>query len=133
MPTAEFKAAGDRVDYTPAAAVDAGQVVVLNNRMCVVAVNDIAADDLGAAYAEGIFKLPKESVAFVPGDDVFWDQDAEVATAAEGAYFGKAVPIPGSGDPDSAAAAADDYVYAKLLAGLEADYATTTGTGTPPE
>lgn len=60
------------IDYTPAAAVTAGDVVVLN-AIVGVAPSDIAANDKGSLQIEGIYKLPKTSAAIVRGLPVFWN------------------------------------------------------------
>jgi len=129
---AQMHATGNMIDYTPAAALSAGDVVVMNDRMCAVATRDIAAGALGALAIEGIFKIEKENVAFVAGQDVYWDEGNDRAIASGGAYFGKAVPKP-DGTPDVAASATDDHVYVKLLHALDTDYGTATGTGTGPD
>ena len=52
------------IDYTPAAAVTGGDVVVLNG-IVGVAVTDIAANELGSLAIEGIFQVPKTTAAWV--------------------------------------------------------------------
>jgi len=97
------------IDYTPASAVTAGDVVVLNG-IVGIAVNDIAANELGALTTEGRFKLPKTTAAWVQGLPVHWDPtgtpDASGATASSGAanqlgvgtYCGICAATAGSGD-----------------------------------
>lgn len=72
------------VDYTPAAAVDAGDVV-LNGDLAMVAHQDIAASALGAlAIAGGVYKMTGDA-AIAVGKRVFWNATAEKVTeTAEG-------------------------------------------------
>jgi len=123
-------AAGDKMDYTPTVAVEAGDVVVLNDRMVGIADKDIAADAKGALSLEGIYEIVKETGAIVVGEDVYWDKNAEVAFAgivaagsfAPGVYIGKCVED---------TAADDETVKVKLERVLETSSGTATGTGTP--
>lgn len=96
------------MDYTPASAVTAGDVVVLNG-IVGIAINDIAANALGSLSIEGIKKVPKTTAAWVQGLPVHWDPtgtpDASGATASSGAanqlgvgtYMGIAVATAASG------------------------------------
>lgn len=96
------------MDYTPASAVTAGDVVVLNG-IVGVAINDIAASAQGSLSIEGIKKVPKTTAAWVQGLPVHWDPtgtpDASGATASSGAanqlgvgtYMGLAVATAASG------------------------------------
>lgn len=95
------------IDYTPAAAVTGGDVVVLNG-IVGVAVTDIAANKLGSLAVEGLFKLPKTTAAWVRGLPVHWNPtgDPDSGTAGTGAanqlglgtYAGVCVATAGSGD-----------------------------------
>ena len=95
------------IDYTPAAAVTGGDVVVLNG-IVGVAVTDIAANELGSLAVEGLFKLPKTTAAWVRGLPVHWNPtgDPDSGTAGTGAanqlglgtYAGVCVATAGSGD-----------------------------------
>ena len=85
MPTVTYRHYGDRIDYTPAAAVEAGDVIVLNTDERIgIATADIAANALGSLAVEGVFNFPKSdgsSTALVQGDLVFWDvADQEINT-----------------------------------------------------
>ena len=89
MATAVFRHQGAAIDYTPVAAVAAGDVVV-QGELIGVAKIDIAANTLGALAVEGVFDFPKAtgaSTALTTGTDVFWDAAASEATsnAAAGA------------------------------------------------
>lgn len=95
------------IDYTPAAAVTGGDVVVLNG-IVGVAVTDIEANEKGSLAVEGIFKLPKTTAAIVRGLPVHWDPTGspDSGTASSGAanqlgvgtYAGMAAEATGSGD-----------------------------------
>jgi predicted RecA/RadA family phage recombinase len=78
-----FLQEGDSVDYTPSAAVSAGEVVVQGD-LVGVAKKDIAADELGALAVAGVFAFPKatgSSTAIAVGVNAYWDAGNEVATA----------------------------------------------------
>lgn len=102
------------IDYTPASAVTAGDVVVLNG-LIGIAVSDIAADKLGSLSIEGIKKVPKTTAAWVRGLPVHWNPtgdpdggDAGTGAANQlgvGSYMGLCVATAASGD---------DYGYVAL-------------------
>ena len=82
MPSATRIATGNSVDYTPGAAVAAGDVVVLGSRV-LVAVKLIAASALGALASTGAFRFPKGILsgdAIAVGVVVYWDAGNEVIT-----------------------------------------------------
>lgn len=126
---ATYYSDGKTIDHTPSSAVAAGDVVVVNDRLVGIATEDIAANVKGALAIKGCFKVAKESQAFIVGQDVYWDEDAEVAMssitvggqAAYGAYMGKCV---------EAADADDDYVKVLLVISQTGELGTATGTGT---
>lgn len=62
---------GDVVDYTPAAAMYAGDVVVLGD-IPLIAEGDVGASELGCLITEGVFDIPKSSDVFVVGHPVYW-------------------------------------------------------------
>lgn len=105
-PAKTYSEAG-AIDYTPAAAVTGGDVVVLNG-IVGVAVNDIAASVKGSLATAGIFKLPKTTAAWVRGLPVHWDPtgdpdsgDAGTGAANQlgvGTYAGICVETAASGD-----------------------------------
>lgn len=75
MPTAVFVQEGASIDYTPVAAVAAGDVVVQGD-LVGIAKLDILADTLGALAVEGVFDVPKAtgvSTAIAAGKTVYWD------------------------------------------------------------
>ncbi len=107
-------AKGDYVDYTPASAVTAGDVIVLNGYVG-VAENDIAANAKDALAICGIRKVPKTTAAWVVGLPVHWNPtgdpdggDSGTGAANQlgvGTYMGFAT---------AAAASGDDYGYVAL-------------------
>ena len=85
----------EAIDYTPASAVSAGQVVVLAD-LIGVAKLDIAANVLGALHIRGIFDFPKSTAggsAIAVGTTVYWNTDSYVAQATASTYkqLGKVV------------------------------------------
>ena len=74
---------GDVVEYTPSSAVTAGTVVV-QGTLVGVALQDIAANALGALSVEGVFDFPKTAAgsgqAIAVGVAVYWDDTNDVAT-----------------------------------------------------
>jgi len=111
MPTAEFVQEGNAIDYTPASAVSAGDVVVQGD-LVGVAKKDIEANQLGALAVAGVFDFAKESgggVTFSVGQKAYWDETNKVAVTTDGGgvnkYVGKAV---------AAAADADSMVRVRL-------------------
>ncbi len=83
MATAVFVQAGDQIDYTPGAAVAAGDVVVQGD-LVGVAKQPIAAAALGALAVSGVFDFPKATgggSAIAAGATVYWDVGDEEAKA----------------------------------------------------
>jgi len=119
--SATYVQTGDTIDYTPAADVSAGDVVV-QGTLVGVALRNIAANTLGALAVRGVFDFDKEEVAISAGEDVYYDTDSGLAfTSAVGTYLGKCVQD----------AAADDGTVRVLLVQQEAAVSgTATGTGT---
>ena len=69
------------VDYTPAAALSAGDVIQLGDGRAAVPSSDIAAGVLGAVSTEGVFQVDKTTgVVLLDGGRVFWDHSANKAT-----------------------------------------------------
>lgn len=87
------------IDYTPSAAVAAGDVVVLND-LVTVAPRAIAANKLGAVAIEGVFSMPKASGAIGQGAIVYWDATAGnvTTTATNNKRAGKAAKAAGTND-----------------------------------
>ena len=104
MPTATYVQAGDQIDYTPGAAVAAGDVVVQGD-LIGVAKQPVAANALGALAVAGVFDFPKATgggSAIAAGATVYWDEgDQEAKTDSEtGAnkLIGKTVVAAGDND-----------------------------------
>lgn len=120
MATATFIYDGDAIDYTPSAAVTAGDIVVQND-MIGVAKTDIAASEKGALALTGVYSFPKATnVAYTVGTDLFWDEaEATVNSDSESGanlWIGKCV---------KAAAQSDSTVYVRL--GYAPDFAVSGG------
>ena len=95
MAMATFIQEGASIDYTPVAAVDAGDVVVQED-LVGVAKLDIAASALGALAIEGVFAFTKtggSDEAIALGIKCYWDASGEVATATASTHklIGKCV------------------------------------------
>lgn len=112
---ARFSHNGIAIDYTPAAAVSAGDVVVQNGIPCVAKL-DIAADALGSLTREGVFEVAKVTGAVTALSPLYWDEDGDplggtagtgaiTTVAADGVFFGFA---------SAAAAETDETVFAIL-------------------
>lgn len=100
---ADYVQDGDLIDYTPSAAVSAGDVVVLAD-LVTVAPRPIAANKLGAVAVGGVFSLPKAAAssgkAISQGAIVYWDATAGniTTTATDNKRAGKAAAAAASGD-----------------------------------
>jgi len=76
---------GNSIDYTPTAAVDCGDIVVLGD-LIGVATADIAANKLGTLAVGGVFDVLKDGTSgpvFAVNDPVFFDRATELAVRAE--------------------------------------------------
>ena len=86
MATVSYVQVGNSIDYTPDAAVSAGDVVIQGDLVGVVKL-DIAAGALGALAVSGVFDFPKatsEGSAIAAGAVVYWDvADAVVKEDSE--------------------------------------------------
>lgn len=89
---ARYSQDGKSVDYRPADAVSAGDVVV-QETLVGVARLDIPADTLGSLAVVGIFEVEKAADAVAAGTPVYWDATNKVVTttATGNVYFGKTV------------------------------------------
>ena len=102
MAQAIFVHEGASIDYTPAADVAAGEVVVQGD-LVGVAKLDIKANKLGALAVEGVFDFAKATgvgTALAAGTTVYWDDAANVATATAvgNKQIGKSVRAAGDND-----------------------------------
>jgi predicted RecA/RadA family phage recombinase len=103
MPQATFVHEGASIDYTPAADVAAGDVVVQGD-LVGVAKLDIKAGKLGALAVEGVFDFAKATgagTAIAVGALVYWNDAANQATttATGNKQIGKSVRAAGDNDP----------------------------------
>jgi len=99
---ANFVHDGNAIDYTPAADVAAGDVIVQED-LVAVAKRDIPAGTLGALHTTGVFDFPKDTGAgkdIASGKKVHWDETPGVAkkTASGATYLGKAIADAGEND-----------------------------------
>ena len=97
MATAQFIHNGDSIDYTPGAAVAAGDVVVQGD-LIAIAKLDIAAGQLGALATVGVFDVPKATGAgtdITAGAKLWWNATNSRVEKTDGSgahkYLGKAV------------------------------------------
>jgi len=72
---ATFRSDECTLDYTPVAAVTAGDVVVIGTNLVTIAKSDIAAGRLGAVATKGVFNVPKDSSDVTDGLPAYWDAD----------------------------------------------------------
>jgi len=104
MATAVYVHEGDSIDYTPAADVAAGDVVV-QGELVGVARQPIAANTAGSLAVVGVLDFPKTTgvgTAIVVGSRVYWDATNGVATTDDGLgvnkLLGKTVRDAGDND-----------------------------------
>lgn len=110
-----ISSSGASIDYTPSAAVVAGDVVEIGT-IPLVATQAIAASVLGSLACEGVFDVPKTSDIFAVGDAVYWNSSGSPVTGT--ASSGAADNASGNlmGVCVSNANAAVSYVRTKLTA-----------------
>lgn len=94
-----YRQEGCAIDYTPATAKTAGDVVVQNGLLGVVK-TDIAANALGSLTVEGVFRFTKATGAVAVGQILYYDaaNDRCSTDAAVGVPAGKAVAAQLSAD-----------------------------------
>ncbi len=86
---------GLRIDHTPEADVDPGDVIVQND-LIGIATTNIAAGVLGTIDIEGVFAMDKavgSNTAIELGTIVYWDEGNQVVTttAYGNVYLGKTI------------------------------------------
>lgn len=80
---------GEALDYTPASAVTAGQVVVLDT-LVTVAARPIAANALGSVMASGVVFIPCATGATgAQGSAIKYYATSGIAHASTGVYAGR--------------------------------------------
>ncbi|HET6497953.1 MAG TPA: DUF2190 family protein [Coriobacteriia bacterium] len=102
MPQATFVQDGRSIDYTPGAAVAAGDVIV-QGELVGVARTPIAANALGSLAVDGVFDFAKATgggTAITAGANVYWDDANNIATttATGNKLLGKCVKAAADGD-----------------------------------
>lgn len=76
-----LNAPSSAIDYTPVAAVVAGDIIQLPDGRAGVCPTAIAAAELGAAHIEGVYTVTKTaSVVILAGQPMYWDHSANSAT-----------------------------------------------------
>ena len=88
MAKAKFIQTGNAIDYTPGAAVSAGDVVAIGSNTIAIAKLDIAANVLGTLATRGVFDGVKATGAISLGDAIYWDADGDPVggVAGSGAF-----------------------------------------------
>ena len=96
---AKYVSEGKTIDYTAAADVAVGDVVVVEN-LIGVAIRPIAKGETGALAISGVYELPTDSAEVKQGKAVYWDTEGKkVVTEAEGKkYIGKAAATSANGE-----------------------------------
>lgn len=86
MAEANTYSTGKQIDWTPTAAVSAGEVLHLPDGRAAYSPTDIAAGVLGAVQVEGIVEVAKTaSMVMLKGSKVYWDHSASKASLLMGA------------------------------------------------
>lgn len=103
--TARFIHDGRSIDYTPSAAVTAGDVVVQADLIGIAKV-DIAANALGALAVTGVFDVPKTAgvgEGIDVGSIVYWDVADQVAKTDDESGANKRLgkTVAAAGDDDT--------------------------------
>lgn len=104
------------IDYTPAAAVTGGDVVVLTG-IVGIAPADIAANEKGSLQTAGVFRVPKTTAAQVRGLPVYWNStgDPDSGDAGTGAANQLGIGVY-MGICTEASASGDNYTFVDLNA-----------------
>lgn len=97
--SAIFYQLGGAIDYTPATAVAAGDVVVIGS-LVGVAKLDIPANTTGALALTGVYKVSKGTGAITAGTVLYWNKSSKqvVTSGSDLPVFGIAVADAASGD-----------------------------------
>ena len=90
---------GEAVDYRPAEAVTAGDVVIQGNLVGIARL-DIAPGTLGALAVVGVFDAPKAFGESAVGTPLYWDAENKQATVTQSGkpYLGKSVAFADDND-----------------------------------
>jgi predicted RecA/RadA family phage recombinase len=101
MPQATFVLEGHKIDFTAAAAVAVGDVIVQGDLVGVVT-RTLAIGELGSLIVEGVLDFNKlTNVAFTVGTILYWDDTNNVvtATATGNKAIGKVVRAAATTEP----------------------------------
>ena len=104
-----FVQEGRSIDYTPASAVEASEVVMFGDQP-MVAPRAIEANVLGSLTTEGVFDIKKDTSTIVIGDPIYWHTSGAANNVAAGGYL--------MGQALAAAASGVTTVRVKLLPGV---------------
>lgn len=120
---------GNQIDYTPVAAVVAGQVVVQAN-LVGIATSPIAAGALGALAVSGIFDVDQNAEIIPAGAGVYWDADGTSVSGTGGAGAATATATGNTfmGFAQAVTAATDSYVRIALRGAETAAAGVATAT-----
>lgn len=96
---AKFVQLGESIDYTPVAAVSAGDVVFVGSLACIAKL-DIPAGQLGALATVGVYDIVKATGAIDKGAVVYWDatNNNVTTTSTDNTRIGIAIEAAASGD-----------------------------------
>lgn len=76
-----YRAEGDTIDFTPVAAISAGEVIQLPDGRAAFAPSAISAGVKGAVCVRGIAQIPKTAnIVLLDGQEAFWDHSANSGT-----------------------------------------------------
>ncbi len=116
-PALRAQSEGDQIDYTPVAAVYAGDIVLVGT-VPLLADVDIAAAAKGALSCEGVWQVPKDTSTFSAGDAVYWNPTGSpvTGTVSTGAATSTASGAYLMGFATADAATGVSYVYTKATA-----------------
>jgi predicted RecA/RadA family phage recombinase len=104
------------IDYTPSAAVAAGDVVMLED-LFAVAPRPIAANALGAVSVDGVWSVAKATGAVSQGAIVYWNHTDSVITTSSSSGGQNAVTYKRAGKAAKAAASGDATVQVLINCG----------------
>lgn len=126
-PQARYVHSGVSIDHTPAQAVAAGDVVVLDDGLVTIAKLPIPAQTLGAVDTVGVFDGRKVNGPIDAGEPVYWDADGnpQGGTAGTGALTTDDTAGPFAGYAIAAALTADERVRFLLRSMTETDFVGT--------
>ena len=102
MVKAQYIHKGDAIDYTPTVDVNAGDVIVLGDLVCIAKL-DIPANTLGALATVGVFDIVKAtspSTAIAAWATCYWNATAQQVTtvAAGNKLMGTCIRAAGDAD-----------------------------------